>query len=282
MNKDLTFGFIAKSIRSSGKSAQRKIAIPSDAGLFQPDAVGSELSSSVSLNGIQLQPVCRYPYLQLLMHVHNQILANAHIIHDDVSFAVNIKANDWLSRSRLVFSDYSSIRNSERMGLITHGNIEELLICLSTTLAEYAPYYRKRYTFSFLLAFSYSQASDTYTLNFPLRLLTMIDITGDLIQTNLTERLLKRRAILYPLFDYLRKANRTAFRVCELTKCLGPGRERVRIMPNLICLAEMGLIQFVSDGRGESRIIEELEIIPYAQRALNDALTIEEISSAAA
>ena len=216
------------------------------------------------------------------MHAHNQVRLNAYILHDDVSFAINIKANEWLSRSRLAFSDYSCMRNSERMGSITHSNVEELLTCLSTTLVEYSPYSRKRYSFSFLSAFSYSKVSETYTLTFPFRILPLLDVAGELIQVQLTERLLKRRAILLPLYNYLIKSNRTTHLVCELTKCMPPGSEKVRIMPSLIHLTEMGLITFVSDGRGESRIIEELEIIPYAQRTLYDALTIEEMSCAAA
>ena len=281
MNTDLTFGFIAKSVRSSGKFTKRKVFIPPAIDVLQPHSMPGDTSSAISLNGVQVHPGCRYPLLQLLMHAHNKIRLNAHTLHDNVSFAINIKANDWLSRSRLTFSDYSSMRNSEKMGLITHSIIEELLIGLSTTLAEYSPYSRKRYSFCFLSAFSYSKASETYTLTFPLQILPLIDVTGELIQTYLTERLLKRRAILFPLYDQLRKSNRSTHRVSELTKYLTPGSEKTRIMPSLIYLSEMGLISFVSDGRGDSRVIEELEIIPYAQRRLYDALTIEEMSCAA-
>lgn len=279
MNKDLTFGFIAKSVRSSGKLSKRKITIPTV--IDVPDSQSIDSTTAISLTGIQGNPNCCYPLLQLMMHAHNQIRLNAHILHDDVSFEINIKSNEWLSRSRLAFSDYSSMRSCKRTGSITHSHLEELLTCLSTTLTEYSPYSRKRYSFSFLSAFSYSKVSDTYTLTFPVRILPLLDVTGELIQINLTERLLKRRAILFPLYSYLLQSNKSTHRVCELTKCMHPGFEKVRIMPSLIFLAEIGLISFVSDGRGDSRVIEELEIIPYAQRTFCDVLTIEEMSCAA-
>ncbi|EBG2148436.1 hypothetical protein FIP36_16970 [Salmonella enterica] len=270
MLSDFTMGFVGNSARSSVKVVERKVTLPGENGSY----------AHLKLSGLQCHPSCRFPLYQLLMSIHNQF-SSLRTSENEKTFCIKIKSNEWLSRSRIAFYDYYCLRNSEKMAEITLDHLEELLLCLSTTLSVYYPYPKKRHNFSFLSGYSYSSAAQVYSLTFPTLLKPVLDMFGAVIQQSMTEHLLKRRNNLFQVYDYLLKSNKTSHKVSEVVTDLQLNTGKVRIMSVLSQLADCGVISFLCEGRGSSRTIEELEFIPYSNRPLPAALTIEEIICAA-
>lgn len=267
MQNDLGLGFIRKSVRASAKIITRKVTFPLD----------ESNNAKLTLAGLQCHPSCRFPFYQLSMLIHNQLTEQDDISADEnAPFTVSISIHEWLSRARLTFIDYHGLRNIDRTGMITGDHLEELLAYLSTTLAVYVPYSKKRLNFSFLTSFTLVKTSQSYTLTFPGVLRPFLMILGGLIQEFMTERLLKRRNAQFVIFDYLRKSRRNSHKINDIVSALQLHTVNVRIMNVLTQLAEQGLISFVHEGKRGERSIEELQFIPYARRDHSEVLSFEE------
>ena len=147
---------------------------------------------------------------------------------------------------------------------------------MSTTLAVYIPYSKKRVNFSFLTSFTLLRTSQSYTLTFPGVLRPILVLLGGLIQEFMTEKLLKRRNTQLVIFNYLRKSRRHSHKINDIVNELQLQTVNIRIMKVLSQLAEQGLISFICDGKRGERSIEELQFIPYAKRAHSEVLSFEE------
>ena len=156
--------------------------------------------------------------------------------------------------------------------MITRAHLEELLTYLSTTLAVYVPYSKKRLNFSFLTSFTLVKTSQSYTLTFPGVLRPFLMLLGGLIQ----EKLLKRRNAQFVIFDYLRKSRRHSHKITDIVNDLQLHTVNVRIMNVLTQLADQGFISFICEGKRGERSIEELQFIPYASRDHSEVLSFEE------
>ncbi|MGV7963862.1 hypothetical protein QPK13_23210 [Photorhabdus tasmaniensis] len=271
MHNDLALGFICKSARSSLKVTTRKVTFPVD-----------EMSTSrLTLTGSQCNPLCRFPFYQLAMLIHNQLSLSRHdlkanVVDTDTPITITIKVHEWLSRSRVAYVDYHSLRNTDKTAMITLDHLEELLTALSTTLAVYVPYSKKRLNFSFLTSFTMSRTSQTYTLTFPGILRDIMGTLGGLIQEFMTEKLLKRRNAHFIVFNYLRESRCHSHNITDIVNDLQLQTMNIRIMNVLTLLAEQGLISFICEGKRGFRTIEELQFIPYAERTHSEILSFEE------
>ncbi len=267
MQNDLGLGFIRKSARTSAKIISRKVTFPLD------DLDNAKLT----LTGLQCHPSCRFPFYQLSMLIHNQLAEHGVISADEnTPFTVSISIHEWLSRARVAFIDYHGLRNSDKTVMITRAHLEELLTYLSTTLAVYVPYSKKRLNFSFLTSFTLVKTSQSYTLTFPGVLRPFLMLLGGLIQEFMTEKLLKRRNAQFVIFDYLRKSRRHSHKITDIVNDLQLHTVNVRIMNVLSQLADQGLISFICEGKRGERSIEELQFIPYASRDHSEVLSFEE------
>lgn len=113
------------------------------------------------------------------MLIHNQLAEHGVISADEnAPFTVSISIHEWLSRARVAFIDYHGLRNSDKTVMITRAHLEELLTYLSTTLAVYVPYSKKRLNFSFLTSFTLVKTSQSYTLTFPRGTSSVPDVAG--------------------------------------------------------------------------------------------------------
>lgn len=266
MINDLTFGFISATARTKANAMlTRKVTLPEHLTL----SCSHTLTGQLELSGNQCHPLCCYPLYSLLMYIHNH-LATREVTANESVISLRIKKHEWLYRSRLVYSDYHNLRNSERQMMIGVNNLEELLSCLSTTICHYTPYAKKEYNFGFLSCYSYSRSAECYTLSIPVMLLPVLDLLGALIQEYMTELLLTRRQYLLPVFNYLRQSLHQTYKVNDILADLYLEKGKVRIMSVLSQLAEHGVLSFVCYGKGEARVISELRFTLYGQRILED------------
>lgn len=268
---DLGLGFISKKSRPALQAVERKVTFPHE----------MNRKGTLSLSGYQCHTDCLFPFLVLCMMVQNDQLISENF--SDMSdnkitsnFSINIKLNDWLSRSRVAFVDYLNVRNIDKSVTITPIRIHQLLTSMSTTLATLTPYDKKRVNFSFLTSFSYSKSSQSYQLTFPLVLQPLIQALGGLIEDTITARVLRRRNANYIVYDYLKGSGLTSFRVEDINNELHLREQNIRLMSVLNGLSQQGLIYFVCEGKRGERRIEDVQFIPYAQRSYAEILTFEE------
>ncbi|EAN4326921.1 hypothetical protein EG703_04735 [Salmonella enterica] len=267
MQNDLGLGFICKSARTSTKVISRKVTFP----------LNDSDTAKLTLTGLQCHPSCRFPFYQLSMLIHNQLSDHdVNVLDENAPFTISINIHEWLSRARVAFIDYHGLRNTEKTAMITLGHLEELLTHLSTTLAVYIPYSKKRLNFSFLTSFTLIKTSQSYTLTFPGVLRPILALLGGLIQEFMTEKLLKRRSAQFVIFEYLRNSRSHSHKITDIANALQLQTVNVRIMNVLTQLADQGLISFICDGKRGERSIEELQFIPYASRDHSEVLSFEE------
>ncbi|HHE8224318.1 TPA: hypothetical protein ACPFPW_003582 [Enterobacter hormaechei] len=267
MQNDLGLGFICKSARASAKIISRKVTFP----------LNGSSTTKLTLTGLQCHPSCRFPFYQLSMLIHNQLADHAaNVVDENAPFTVSINIHEWLSRARVAFIDYHGLHNTDKTAMITLDHLEELLTHLSTTLAVYIPYSKKRLNFSFLTSFTLIKTSQSYTLMFPGVLRPILVLLGGLIQEFMTEKLLKRRNTQLVIFEYLRKSRRHSHKITDIANALQLQTVNVRIMHVLTQLADLGLISFICEGKRGERSIEELQFIPYASRDHSEVLSFEE------
>jgi len=267
MQNDLSLGFICKTARTSAKIVSRKVTFP----------FNNMVTAKLTLTGTQCHPSCRFPFYQLVMLIHNQLAEGDLIsVDENAPFTVSINIHEWLSRARVAYIDFHNLRNTDKTAIITLDHLEELLTHLSTTLAVYVPYSKKRLNFSFLTSFTLIKTSQSYTLTFPGVLRPSLVLLGGLIQEFMIEKLLKRRNSQFIIFEYLRNSRRHSHKITDIVNNLQLQTVNVRIMKVLTQLSEQGLISFNCDGKRGERSIEELQFIPYAKRAHSEVLSFEE------
>lgn len=271
MHNDLGLGFICKNARTSSKPTLRKVTFP----------VSAYETSKLSLTGFQCPTACRFPFFVLCMIIHNHLSSACPITQNECSnhisqFSIDIKVQDWLSRSRVAFIDFHNLRNTDKTTLITVNHLEALLTVMSTTLVAYVPYSKKRLNFSFLNSFTLSKTSQSYTLTFPVVLSPLLDALGDFIQECITEKLLKRRNSNFMVYEYLKRSGQSSHKVKDINNDLQLKSLNIRLMSVLTGLSQQGLISFICEGKRGDRRIEELQFIPYVQRTYPEVLTFEE------
>jgi hypothetical protein len=93
-------------------------------------------------------------FFVLCMIIHNHLSSACPINQNECSnhisqFSIDIKVQDWLSRSRVAFIDFHNLRNTDKTTLITVEHLEALLTVMSTTLVAYAPYSKRDLTLAF-------------------------------------------------------------------------------------------------------------------------------------
>lgn len=271
MHNDLGLGFICKNARTSSKPTIRKVTFP----------VSAYETSKLSLAGYQCPTACRYPFFVLCMIIHNHLTLASSLTKNEYSdhksqFSIEIKIQDWLSRSRVAFIDFHNLRNTDKANIITLEHLEVLLTIMSTTLVVYVPYSKKRLNFSFLNSFTLSKTSQSYKLTFPVILSQLLDALGGFIQECITEILLKRRNANFLVYDYLKRSGQNSHRVEDINNDLQLKSLNIRLMSVLTGLSQQGLISFICEGKRGDRRIEELQFIPYVQRTHPEVLTFEE------
>lgn len=271
MHNDLGLGFICKNARTSSKPTIRKVTFP----------VSAYETSKLSLAGYQCPTACRYPFFVLCMIIHNHLTLASSLTKNEYSdhksqFSIEIKIQDWLSRSRVAFIDFHNLRNTDKANMITLEHLEVLLTIMSTTLVVYVPYSKKRLNFSFLNSFTLSKTSQSYKLTFPVILSQLLDALGGFIQECITEILLKRRNANFLVYDYLKRSGQNSHRVEDINNDLQLKSLNIRLMSVLTGLSQQGLISFICEGKRGDRRIEELQFIPYVQRTHPEVLTFEE------
>ncbi|MFS8716844.1 hypothetical protein NYS39_23775, partial [Salmonella enterica] len=109
MHNDLGLGFICKNARTSSKPTLRKVTFP----------VSAYETSKLSLTGFQCPTACRFPFFVLCMIIHNHLSSACPITQNECSnhisqFSIDIKVQDWLSRSRVAFIDFHNLRNTDK------------------------------------------------------------------------------------------------------------------------------------------------------------------------